>query len=174
MQLDRAGEKALERAVAVLQKHPDTHRSLLIDTLLDLGDWYQMAEMRRDALRVYRQAWSTWSIDGDLRDPLFAQPQPILYRTSMGIALRRTPAESAELEQYWADLDYTIDREGRVTNVEVGETNAPKHLQWDLVNSLARTRYRPRFVDGTPVDTHHVRHRQKLWLEKPKPFRLNP
>ncbi len=161
--LDLLGETSLKRAVRVLQAHANQDRSELIDALLDLGDWYQMGEMRRDALRIYGEAWKESVAAGT---PILTTPEPILFRTELGIALRRPPPDREGYNRYWADLDFTVDREGRVAHVKIGETNAPKSLQWRLVDGFAATRYRPRFEAGEPVDTTHLRYRQGMWVEK--------
>lgn len=163
VRLDALGEKSLRRAVRILQTNTEADRATLMDALLDLGDWFQMAELRNDALQAYGRAWAESIATGN---PILTEPEPILYRSAMGIALRRPPPDRENFRQYWADLDFTVNREGRIVDVQVGETNAPKHLQWNLVDSFRDTRFRPRFVDGAPVDTPHVQSRQKMWVEK--------
>ena len=39
---DRLGEDSLKRAVALLRGQPETDRGELVETLLELGDWYQV------------------------------------------------------------------------------------------------------------------------------------
>ena len=53
---DRRGQESLERAVAILRKYPQ-HRAELIKTLVELGDWHQLAGHHRVALEIYREAW---------------------------------------------------------------------------------------------------------------------
>lgn len=57
--------------------------------------------------------------------------------------------------------------------VKVGETNAPKSLQWRRVDGFAATCFRPRFEAGTPADAPHLRNRQgSIWVEEWK-WRVN-
>jgi outer membrane biosynthesis protein TonB len=51
------------------------------------------------------------------------------------------------------DLDYTVTRDGRVEDITVSESNAPRGIEMNVVRDLRVTRFRPRFLDGEPVDT---------------------
>lgn len=164
--LDYLGERSLLRALKILRTHPDARRAQRIETLLDLGDWYQMAYASRDALKIYREVWRELSEPDAPGTALLAKPVPILYRPHVGVALRRPPQEKEELKHYSAEFDFTVTREGRVVDVVVAESDAPKYLQRDLADNLKRTRYRPRFVAGEPVDTPGMHHRQGLYVAK--------
>jgi hypothetical protein len=177
-ELDRLGEASLKRAVKILESNESREGGgntggVLVETLLELGDWYQMADERKLAARTWRRAWDISQAHLDGHETLFDQPQPILFRSPSGVMLRPVPRDHSGFRQYWADIDYTVDRLGRVRDVKVGESNAPKSLRRHLVDSLTGMRYRPRFVDGKPVDTHHVHSRQTLWFEKQTLFRVN-
>jgi tetratricopeptide (TPR) repeat protein len=166
--LDYEGESALLRAIRILEKAPPEQQGELVETLIDLGDWYLIGERRDEAVRMYKQAWevSAHEADGTV---LFSGPEPLPFHSSLGVRLRRPPKDRSEFNQYWADLDYTVARDGRVQDVEVVETNAPRTTRWKLVENLSNTRHRPRFEGGEPVATPHVTKRQSVWVEKPPP-----
>jgi hypothetical protein len=162
---DRLGELSLKSAVKSLEAHstPDastTTSAILIDTLLELAGWYQMTDDPRAAMAVYRRAWAVSQIHLDGHETLFDQPQPIPLQLSISLPWRR-PIEN---EWYWADVDYTVTRGGRISDVKVEQSNAPTFIRWKLVKSLSNTLLRPRFVDGEPVDTEHVRSREIIWV----------
>jgi hypothetical protein len=162
---DRLGEMSLKKAVKSLEAHsrPETSSAmsaLLIDTLLDLAGWYQMTSDPRAAMAVYRRAWAVSQIHLDGRETLFDQPQPIPFQWIIGLPWR-PPKEN---ERYWADVDYTVTRRGRISHVKIEQSDAPKFVQWKLVERLSNTLVRPRFVQGEPVDTEHVRSRQIIWV----------
>jgi tetratricopeptide (TPR) repeat protein len=164
--LDYMGESSLMRALRILEKAPAEHQGKLVETLIDLGDWYLVGERRDEAVRMYKQAWEiSTQIEG--ATALFSGPEPVPFRTSLGVPLRRPPKDRSEFDQYWADLDYTVGRDGRVQDVEVLETNASRSTRWKLVENLSNTRHRPRFEDGEPVATPHVQKRQRVWVQKP-------
>jgi hypothetical protein len=162
---DRLGETSLKKAVKTLEVHSARHSSsamsaLLIDTLLDLAGWYQMTDDPRAAMTVYRRAWAVSQIHLDGHETLFDQPQPVPYQWAIDLPWRR-PIEN---EQYWADVDYTVARSGRISDVTIEHSDAPKFIQSKLVQGLLNTLVRPRFVKGEPVDTEHVRARQIIWV----------
>jgi tetratricopeptide (TPR) repeat protein len=142
----------------------DSDTTLRIDTLLDLADWYQMAGAVRDAVKVYKEAWQTAGDAGRSGEELLGEPQPILYRAAVGIALRRPPADHDKMKHYWIDFEFTVSRFGEVKDVVAKSTSAPRDLQLGIAENLKRTHYRPRFVDGEAVDTRGVRIRQGVWV----------
>jgi hypothetical protein len=167
--LDIRGETSLKIAVKSLEAHsrPDASSAtsaILIDTLFELADWYRMTDDGRAALAVDRRAWVVSQAQMDGHETLFDQPQPIPFH--MGISLPwRSPKAN---ERYWADIDYTVTRSGRISNVKIEQSNAPKFIRSKLVQSLLNTLLRPRFVNGEPVDTEHVRSRQMIWVVSEK------
>lgn len=164
--LNAAGERTLERAAAIVRANPDADPKRRIDTLLELGDWYQMSGAIRDALKIYKEVVLIANAGGESAEALMGEPEPILYRAQIGVALRRPPPDRAKLEHYWVDFDFTVTRRGEVTEVVVTDATAPKDLQVSLAENLKRTHYRPRFVEGEPVETRGLRLRQGVWVGK--------
>lgn len=160
--LDAQGERTLERAARIVRLNVDAEPQLRIDTLLDLADWYQMAGAVRDAAKVYKEVWDSAAQTGDVLE----EPQPILYRAAVGVALRRPPQQRDKLQHYWIDFEFTVTRFGEVADVVVRDATAPRDLQLSIAENLKRTHYRPRFVDGAAVDTPRVRIRQGVWVGK--------
>jgi tetratricopeptide (TPR) repeat protein len=140
----------------------DAH--LRVDTLLELADWYQMGGAVRDAVKVYKEAWQAAVASGQSGADLLGEPQPILYRAAVGVALRRPPADREKLKHYWIDFEFTVTRFGEVTDVVATNATAPRDLQLGIAENLKRTHYRPRFIDGEAVDTPGVRIRQGVWV----------
>jgi hypothetical protein len=173
---DLIGETSLTHAVKILEANEksgtaSTTSALLIDTLLQLGDWYQMIRHPPAAMAAYQRAWalSQESLDG--HETLFDQPQAVRVGSDIG-ALRHPSVDHSDYQQYWVDVDYTVDRRGRISDVKVTESNAPKTIQRQVIRGLYNARLRPRFADGHPVDTPHVQIRQTVWAKKFKPLRI--
>ena len=165
--LDSFGERSLERAVAILRDHPDADPNVRLETLLELGDWHQLADHRRDALRTYRAAWQTLRSD-DGRNAIrnvevLDRPAALVTRHQSGTRVRRASAELDRFEKYIVDLDYAVTRDGRARDVIVIESNAPKRIEIQVARDLRSTKFRPRFVDGEPVDTAGMHQRQKYY-----------
>jgi tetratricopeptide (TPR) repeat protein len=183
--LDAQGQRTLERAARIVRGGQGTPArastpiratdgassgaaevspSLRIDTLLDLADWYQMAGAIRDAAKVYKEVWQAAVEAGQSGTELLGEPQPILYRAAVGIALRRPPPDREKLKHYAIDFQFTVSRFGEVTDVVAKSVGAPRDLQLSIAENLKRTHYRPRFVDGEAVDTRGVSIRQGVWV----------
>lgn len=172
--LDLLGQRSLERAVAILRGYSasdSANRTAYLDTLLELGDWHQLANHRREALRIYRELWSeltdhvsdtgAMSAASD-KNPLSA-PASLLVRPRNSVHLRRPPPDLDGYRKYTIDFDYAVTRDGRVEDVTVVESNAPKATKDKAAYDLERTRFRPRFVDGEPVDTPGLYHRRNIY-----------
>jgi hypothetical protein len=166
---DRLGEDSLKRAVALLRSQPEVDRVELVETLLELGDWYQMGRLSRDAVSAYKDAWLESKAPGYAGEALFRIPVAVLYRAQdTGVVMRRPPPNRESFQRYWVDFDFTVTREGEVKDIRISDSNAPGPYQWRLKKSLGQMRFRPRFKDGEPVDTLHATSRQGMWVEKKK------
>ncbi len=164
IRLDRIGTNALRRAQKILQQHADADPTPVVDTLLDLGDWYQTANARRDALLTYKAAWAAAQSPGYDGGVSFDEPLPVVYRTSAGVALRRPPPSREGFRRYWVEFEFTVTRDGLVKDITVLDSDASRALQDWLRADLQRTRYRPRFKEGEPVDAPRLRLRQGMYL----------
>jgi tetratricopeptide (TPR) repeat protein len=170
--LNAAGERSLERAANIVRMNPDTDPNLRIETLMELADWYQMAGAIRDAARIYKEVWAIASASagdtsaGNTARTLFDEPEPILYRARIGTALRRPPPDREKLQHYWVDFEFTVTRFGEVKDVITKDSTAPKDLQISLAENLKSTHYRPRFVNGEPIETKGNHIRQGVWVGK--------
>jgi tetratricopeptide (TPR) repeat protein len=155
--LDAQGQRLLERAAKIIRANSDINPNLRVDTLLELGDWYQMSGAVRDAVATYKEVWAT-------RPGELAEPVPILYRAAVGTTLRRAPEDRAKLKHYWIDFEFRVTRLGQVEDVVATTTSAPRDLQQGIAENIKRIHYRPRFVDGEAVDTDGVKVRQGVWV----------
>ena len=57
MPLDPEGEEALKRALRIVEADPEASPQTRIETLLQMGDWYQIKKLPREALPYYQRAW---------------------------------------------------------------------------------------------------------------------
>ena len=55
--LNQEGEEALKRALRILDSDPGSAAQTRIETLLQMGDWYQIKKSPREALTYYERAW---------------------------------------------------------------------------------------------------------------------
>jgi tetratricopeptide (TPR) repeat protein len=162
--LDAAGERMLVRAARIVRENAEASPSLRIDTLLELGDWYQMSGAVRDALKIYKEVWAATVESGKPGESVLGEPTPLLYRAAVGVALRTAPPDRQKMKHYWIDFEFRVTRFGQVEEVVAKSSTAPSSLQLGVAENLKRTHYRPRFVDGESVDTDGVKVRQGVWF----------
>ncbi len=176
IRLDRLGQRSLERARAILGSHAhiDTaQRTAYLDTLLELGDWYQLTDERREALRTYRELsreLTSTTVESDTNaapDNPLSTAEPLRVRSHTSNPLRRPPSLDDGHQKYTIDFDFTVTRDGQVKDISVVESNAPKRIEAKAARNLKHTRFRPRFLDGDPVDTPGMHHRQSIYVARP-------
>lgn len=143
-------ERALVRAVQVAEHAHAPQERLAV--LLLAGDWFQMKDQPRAARRYYQRAEAiarTFGPDHALSRPvLLFYPRPSRHGSESNAAAR-----SVEIE-----LTVRADGRGdgeRAVNREAGKTAVDETLL-----ALHAARFRPRMVDGQPVETQRVRHRE--------------
>lgn len=88
---------------------------------------------------------------------LIGKPLPLCYPQILDLV---NASSKKDLAEYYIDLDFTVNDVGRPTQLAIKSTNAPAALGRYVKNMLYRTRYRPKVVEGTTVDTEHVAFRQ--------------
>lgn len=106
----------------------------------------------------------------DLRDRAPADPasrllvgRPLMFNRAQLDQLLPPSLKSPEaLAGLAVELSFTVTREGRLEDIEVVESNAPKRIERLLVTALRKASYRPRLVDGAPSRTEDVRLAQRF------------
>lgn len=165
--LNDAGEDALKLALAVLEAYPEIAAAQRGDTLIDLGDWYMVAAKPRDAMRTYKEAWTALAAPGAKGTAALDTPAQIIYRPPS--SSRRNPTvDPGEYTEGFVEVQFVVTPEGRVKDPSVATSDAPESVGKSVVTAIRRARYRPRFVDGAPVLTTGVRHRQPVYVRAAK------
>lgn len=95
--------------------------------------------------------------DEVVHQSLIGNPLPVCYQQVLDLSKDK---DRANLVDYYVDLDFTVNDAGRVSEVDIVETNAPGKLGRFIRNLLRKTLFRPRVVDGSTVETRHLKVRQ--------------
>jgi len=106
------------------------------------------------------QSGASMSFGGSVDAPhqsLIGNPLPLCYRQVLDLSKDQKPEDLAD---YYVDLDFTVNETGRVSEIDIVQTNAPGKLGRYVRNLLRKTLYRPRVVDGLTVSTRHLKVRQ--------------
>lgn len=164
---DRAGLKAIEKALDLLRAAADPPRPLLAETLVELGDWYQATSRSSTAVLYYAEASTIYSEDMDSGggNPLLV-PRMIFYRAPLastrGIGIVTTAVVVHETE-----FSFAVSENGDTQNVTVVKSDMSDGQLAQSRRAMERAVYSPRFENGKPVATEGVQFTSK-WYEQRK------
>lgn len=153
----------LDRAASIVERNPDTTAEQRAAAHLRLGDFMQRYGDWNSALSSYRRAWDCLESElspENMRNQVFGEPV-LLSQEPDGdtdpVIASMPGARRAIL------VAHDVNKRGRVENARAsqeGEENTES-----LRRTLSHVRagvYRPRFVDGDPVDTIGIVRRVEL------------
>lgn len=154
--LDRSGQRALHRALDVLEKQDDPPVDLLVATLIELGDWYMASRQPDVALRHYSRATSLFTERASAAQapPLGAVRLAVFHAPPGSIAYRLLPRAQLLVRQ--ASFTLTVDEKGATHDIVLVRTDMTEMQTFQLRQALEDARYSPRFEDGRPVATAGV------------------
>jgi TonB family protein len=178
--LNSEGEKALERAVAILEAQPPSAHDTLVATLIDSGDWFQIKDLPEKAMPYYRRAAA-------LNDKLVAaaaapaaagaaaaapaEPQPLsfpvrIYYPTPAQATRNLTLPADQVDERFVQVEFTVTGSGEVANAKVTEANGTQRQAAEALAAIRAARFRPKFVNGEPVETTGMTSREVFRTRK--------
>lgn len=167
--IDGEGQRALQRALEIVQAQPEPPRDLLVQVLVDLGDWHQFRQDTKKAFTYYReaaQAYAQLAADDKkaMPDP-FAFPVRVYFPVPSVIARgnRMLPDQS---EDAFVEFEFTVTADGTVENPTVTDSNTHQRHITEILNAMREARFRPKFVDGEPVETAAMNLREVYRVKK--------
>jgi TonB family protein len=161
--LNPDGEHALQLALdELLQEQPPNH-ARRGETWVDFGDWYLVSGNAPKAADAYRSAWKELQQSGSTA--LLSKPRVLAYRPPASSATR-SRVEARDAEEHHIDLLFTVNADGRTTDVRLTESDAPEAQQKAVLNAVKRARYGPRLENGEPVATTDVALRERVVTKK--------
>jgi len=160
------GLKALERAAAIVDAHADSSPGLVAGVHSQLGDWHTARQAPERAKPSYARAWAAAGAAPDgakLQQALFGAPQLIRYLPpdNWDRHARRPPAE---IERRDVELELTVSADGGIREPRVVAGVGDERLASQALRAVETARYRPRLVDGQPVETTGVRFVQPFYV----------
>lgn len=151
------GEMYFKRAARIAEKTEDLDWHILIETKLALADYYTFTESQNRSRRIYREVWEILSTDEEriaTRDEMFKDPVATRKEqlpVFVGNSSNAGPS-GANLLTGSIVVDYTVSSRGRVRDLRTEATPAEFTDIQRMVHREIRQRiYRPRIVDGVPV-----------------------
>jgi TonB family protein len=165
------GERALLLAIQVLDAHENRPTQTLIDTLVQTGDWFLFKQQFDKALPFYKRAWG---LIGTLRkddrspaeDPL-GFPLQVYYPTP-ALATHNLNRPASEVEDRYVQIEFTVKADGTVKDARVSDSTGTSRQASETLEAISDARYRPKFINGEPVETTalYVRQMFKQRVEK--------
>ena len=164
-----SAERHLKTALRIAETSPEANWEVRKDCLLSLADFYTVFDLKARARRFYGEAWDLLSSDDAwlaARADSFGSPVPLA---------RPSPDRYANIEvlsdyEEYTDDDYLegevtvrfdVDDRGRTQDLQVVAATPEKFTRMEIRarNAVEQFIYRPRFVDGEPVNTADLEYR---------------
>lgn len=167
--LSSDGERALQRALSILDARPDTTPEVLTDTLLQFGDWHQIKHQPDKALTYYRRAAAlVASIDTSSPEAAAAPLSfPVrVYYPMPPLAMRNRQLSPEQADEKFVSVQFTVTGTGDVQDATVIEQNGTQRQASEALQAVRASRYRPKFVNGEPVETQGVINREVFRMRK--------
>jgi tetratricopeptide (TPR) repeat protein len=165
--LSEDGEEALTRAIAILESHPNGTRDTLIDTLIQLGDWFQIKHLPDKAMPFYRRAAASVvssEAAGSAPAPL-SFPVRVYYPIPI-LATRNVTLPAEQVDERYVQVEFTVTGQGDVANARVTDENGTARQVSETLQAIRAARYRPKFVNGEPVATTGMTDRAVFRMRK--------
>jgi tetratricopeptide (TPR) repeat protein len=173
--IDSDGEKALERALKILDTHPEAAHKVVAETLVQTGDWFQIKAQSDKALTYYRRA-AALAMPADDAKPADAQtpaaapgllsfPVRVYYPTPL-LATRNAQLPADQVDEKYVQVEFTVTNVGYVANAKVTDQNGTARQASEFLQAIRASRYRPKFVNGEPVATPGVTSREVFKVRK--------
>lgn len=164
------GERALQRALEILDTAPVASRQTLIATLVQMGDWFQIRQLPAKALPYYKRAWQMIAAEpgsadahAQLNFPVRVYyPAPLLASTNLTLA-------PEEVDVRYVQVEFTVRQDGTVADAKVVDHDTTGRIAADTLIAIRAARFRPKFVDAEPVSTSAMSYREVFRTRKQEP-----
>ncbi len=163
--LNREGEEALKRALRIVEADPEASRQTRIETLIQMGDWYQIKRLPRQALPYYRRAWQlsrTAPYPPSSASTTLDVPVRVYYPTPQVVAdAPAVPAE--ETRSHFVQVEFTVAADGSVRDARIIDHDTSEGSAQEIFDAVRASRFRPKFVDGEAVAAKGISYREVFW-----------
>lgn len=172
--LPTEGEKALERALKIIESQPDPPNEEYIATLVQLGDWRQIRHQPDRALPLYRRAAQLRPSEAAPADEAAKKEAAVaplsfpvrVYYPTPWLATRNLTLPPDQVDETFVEIEFTVTKNGEVASARVTEKNGTARQVAESLEAIRGARYRPKFVDGEPVDTPGMTNREVFRMRK--------
>jgi len=170
-EFNREGEDALKQAVRIVETDPSpVTPATRIETLLQMGDWYQIKKSPREALTYYERAWQLIGTTPGLPETVtsaFNVPLRVFYPTPP-IATNIPGVVPQDSRFQHVQVEFAVAADGSVRDARIVDHDTSDESARDILDAVRESRFRPKFVDGQPVVAPAITYREVLWTGKPR------
>ena len=160
----KQGQAVLTAMREVYGYNEDEQSPLPAEALIQLGDWHLWHQKRDSALDSYSRAWHEL---GALENGEQLQQRYFGKLTLLpDLPGARTELTPPEVIRGYVDVSYNVSDKGRVRDLEVLSTETVQHVddhdegnRVQLLRSIKRLLYRPKFEAGEPVQVDGIQKR---------------
>jgi TonB family protein len=160
--LNPEGEEALKRALRIVEADPEASPQTLIETLIQMGDWYQIKKLPREALPYYQRAWQlsrTTPAAPSSASTNMDVPVRVYYPTPQIVI--DVPAERAK--ENHVEVAFTVAADGSVQDARILARDTSDRYAKEIFDAVRASSFRPKFVDGQPVAAVGITYREMFW-----------
>jgi len=151
---NRAGLNSIESALSLLRSTPDPPSQLLLEALVEMGDWFMATARLGAAMPFYAEASTIQPVEPDQGNPLLA-PRVVFYRPPVA-AVRSIETDSRKLLIRKTVFSLLVTETGDTQDITVVSSDMSEAQQVLARRALERAVYSPRFEQGRPVATEGV------------------
>jgi TonB family protein len=169
-ELNREGEYALQWALRLLDEDPNASAQTRIETLIQMGDWYQIKKSPREALPYYQHAWQLIRLaPGQSGSAATALDQPLrVYYPTPQIVANVPAVAPEETRSHHVQVEFTVAADGSVKDARIVNHDTRDRYAQDILSAVRASRFRPKLVDGEAVATPAVTYREVFWTATPR------
>jgi tetratricopeptide (TPR) repeat protein len=167
----RRGESSLTTALGIIDANQPSNEQLRGEVLIDLGDWYLASNAMRRANECYADAWKALANVSNTR--ILESPRLLAYRPSIS-SVDRSQLDPAEAVIKTVQLQFKVDRDGRIDDVTSPTTDVPENIVRNSAASMKRSRYAPRIENGVAVPTDNVVFIERVLIKVSSPDTVTP
>lgn len=152
-----AGANALREVIRIYEAQTYSDAADVAEAWGQLGDWYVIGGRRRQANDAYAQAGQLLLEAGGGDSDQFSWPVEIEYE-DVPIGIRNSRIAEFKPGIAVLEFEFTVTSSGRVSDLTVirDDLDYPR-FAIEVGQRVKAARYRPRIIDGSPVDTRGVR-----------------
>jgi TonB family protein len=169
--LHQEGEDALKHALRILEMDPDSPPQTRIETLIQMGDLYQIKKSPREALTYYERAWQLIRTTPKLPDSAATAlnvPVRVYYPTPQIVANVPTQVAAVDTQSHSVEVEFTVAADGSVRDARIVDHDTSDRWARDVLEAVRDSRFRPKFVDGQTVAATGITYREVFWTGKPR------